>query len=207
MKKKLYLMRHGKTQMNEQNLNQGFWDSPLTQEGIEGAVLAGKALKALGITFDAAYASTSERACDALELVTENKLPYKRLKGLKEINMGLFEGQPCFLNPPYPFGDYFKNYQGESTKEVVERLEKTLIEILSDEKAQSVLAVSHGGACGNLMFKWLPASTLKEYSGTIPNGTIFVYEYETDNQSFDLVEVIEPDRQREIVEQSQEKES
>ena len=45
------------------------------------------------IIFDHAYSSTSERASDTLEIVTDYKMPYIRLKGLKEWNFGAFEGK------------------------------------------------------------------------------------------------------------------
>ena len=73
-------MRHGQTLFNVRRKVQGWCDAPLTDLGIEQAKTTGKYFKACNITFDQAYSSTSERACDTLELVTD--LPYTRLKGL-----------------------------------------------------------------------------------------------------------------------------
>ncbi len=63
-------------------------------------------------------AKTSERASDTLEIVTHHNMPYTRLKGLKEMNFGVFEGKDECLNPPFPYLDYFKTYGGESQDEV-----------------------------------------------------------------------------------------
>lgn len=93
MAKTLYLMRHGQTLFNLRHKVQGWCDAPLTDFGIYQAKVAGKYFKDAGITFDDAYSSTQERACDTLELVTDGKLPYKRVKGLKEWNFGTFEGK------------------------------------------------------------------------------------------------------------------
>ena len=89
MKKTLYLMRHVETLFNVRKKIQGWCDAPLTELGIKQAKVAGKYFKDHNITFDHAYSSTSERACDTLELVTD--MPYTRLKGLKEWNFGVFE--------------------------------------------------------------------------------------------------------------------
>lgn len=51
-------MRHGETRLNVLGLNQGSWDSPLTELGIEQAKSARKWFIDENITFDSAYSST-----------------------------------------------------------------------------------------------------------------------------------------------------
>ena len=58
----IYLIRHGKTVWNIEGRLQGSGDSPLVEEGIEGAKKAGQALKA--VKFTAAYSSMQKRAQD-----------------------------------------------------------------------------------------------------------------------------------------------
>ena len=48
-------------------------------------------LKALDIQFDDAYALTSERASDTLEILTD--IPYKHVKALREWLFGSYEGK------------------------------------------------------------------------------------------------------------------
>ena len=67
----IYLARHGQTLFNVQHKIQGFCDSPLTTTGIQQAIAARDHLKELEIQFDDAYASTSERASDTLEILTD----------------------------------------------------------------------------------------------------------------------------------------
>ncbi|MFZ2316422.1 MAG: histidine phosphatase family protein, partial [Trichococcus flocculiformis] len=88
--KRLYLVRHGETLFNTQGKIQGWSDSPLTERGIKQAQAVRDYFGSEGIRFDHAYSSTSERASDTLELITG--MPYARLKGLKEVNYGFFEG-------------------------------------------------------------------------------------------------------------------
>ena len=143
MKKTLYLMRHGQTLFNLQHKIQGWCDAPLTPLGIKQAQMAKEYFT--NITLDHAYASTSERASDTLEIITD--MPYTRLKGLKEWNFGAFEGKDECLNPKLPYGDFFKQFGGEGELELRERMNKTLTEIMGKNDHQVVLAVSHGAAC------------------------------------------------------------
>ena len=143
--KTLYLMRHGQTLFNELHKIQGWCDAPLTDLGIQQAQIAGDYFTKNGIEIQSAYCSTSERASDTLELITD--LPYVRLKGLKERNFGRFEGEPEFLNPPLPYGDFFVPFGGEGDQEVRQRIVTTIFDFMAVDPNETVLAVSHGAAC------------------------------------------------------------
>ncbi|MBA1392501.1 histidine phosphatase family protein [Lactobacillus sp. XV13L] len=165
MTQELYLMRHGETLFNHLHRIQGASDSPLTTKGIKDAKTVGQYLRHQQITFDHAYASTQERACDTLEYVTSQ--PYQRLKGLKEWNFGVFEGQSEILNPQndpqrHSYGDFFVQYGGESDLQVQERMVRTLTEIMEQPHHQRVLAVSHGGACFMFLRNWLTWQEIKQ---------------------------------------------
>lgn len=184
MKKTLYLMRHGQTLFNLQHKIQGWCDAPLTPLGIKQAQIASEYFKNNHITFDHAYSSTSERACDTLEIVTD--MPYTRLKGLKEWNFGAFEGKDECLNPKLPYGDFFKAYGGDTELELRERMNKTLTEIMEKEDHQTVLAVSQGAACAQFYRAWEKyAKVLKKER--FYNCCILKFEYE--NGIFTLVEL------------------
>ena len=190
MKKILYLMRHGQTLFNLRRKVQGACDSPLTQEGIRQATLAKNYFKENGIEFDHAYSSTQERACDTLEIITD--MEYVRLKGLKEWNFGTFEGESEDLNPKNKkcgtYGDFFVQYNGEEDLEVQKRMNKTLTEIMNKEDHETVLAVSHGGACFMFLRKWEDLSKREKIHFT--NCCILKFEFE-DNE-FKFIEVIDP---------------
>ena len=146
MVKHLYLMRHGETLFNVYRRIQGWCDSPLTELGIQQAIAARNNIK--DIPFDHYYCSTAERAIDTLELVTENKVPYTRLKGLKERYFGVFEGQSEDLLPSTKYyDDIFPIYGGESHEVLGKRMLQTLTEVMNKEDHQCVLAVAHCG-CG-----------------------------------------------------------
>lgn len=184
----LYLMRHGQTLFNVRHKIQGWCDAPLTPLGIKQAKAAGAYFKEQGITFDHAYSSTSERASDTLELITD--MPYTRLKGLKEWNFGTIEGESEDLNSSLPYGDFFKTYYGgEGEMEVRERLAKTLAGIMQQPDHHRVLAVSHGAACRGFMRYWEKTQLVDQKSG-LRNGGILKFSYE--NDIFTLVAIINP---------------
>ena len=176
MKKTLYLMRHGQTLFNLRRKVQGACDSPLTQEGIRQATLAKNYFKENGIEFDHAYSSTQERACDTLEIITD--MEYVRLKGLKDPKN----------KKGGTYGDFFVQYNGEEDLEVQKRMNKTLTEIMNKEDHETVLAVSHGGACFMFLRKWEDLSKREKIHFT--NCCILKFEFE-DNE-FKFIEVIDP---------------
>lgn len=192
MVKTFYIMRHGQTLFNVRRKIQGACDSPLTELGIKQAEKAREYFKDIELTN--VYSSTSERCCDTLEIVTENKMPYVRLKGLKEMNFGVYEGESEDLNPPYRLmEDYFKNFGGESRTDVKERLKETCISIMEQEGHTSVLAVSHAGACFHFLRNW---ATDKEIDDLRKNGVTFsnccIFKYEYMDMKFKLVDAIQP---------------
>ena len=97
---KLYLMRHGETLFNTQKRVQGWCDSPLTENGIWQAEQVKEYFAKKGISFDAVYSSTQERATDTAKIVAPDYLVIQ-LKGIKEMNFGSFEAQPEHLLPKH----------------------------------------------------------------------------------------------------------
>ncbi|WP_368386066.1 histidine phosphatase family protein [Streptococcus anginosus] len=190
MTKTLYLMRHGQTLFNKRHRIQGWCDAPLTDLGVYQAQVAGYYFKNPGITFDAAYSSTSERACDTLEIVTNCSLPYQRVKGLKEWNFGTFEGESEDLNPPLPYKDFFVTYGGESQEQVQARMAATILQLMQETDGQSVLMVSHGAAMANFARAWKKNWRL-ESLGHMTNCGILKFSFEDDQ--FYLEEVINHD--------------
>lgn len=174
-KKTLYLMRHGQTLFNLNKKIQGWCDSPLTALGVYQAQVAGRYFREKHVAFDFAYASTSERACDTLEIITD--MPYTREKGLKEWNFGTLEGESEENNPSLPYGDFFKQYHGESEDELRRRISATLKTIMDRENHDTVLAVSHGASCAQFYLEWEKHAKVAR-KGKLQNCCILKFEYE-----------------------------
>ncbi|MBO0442922.1 histidine phosphatase family protein [Vagococcus fluvialis] len=186
--KTIYLTRHGQTLFNLQHKIQGFCDSPLTELGINQAKIAKEYFIREGIKLEEAHSSTSERAVDTLEILTE--LPFKTHKKLKEWNFGTFEGEGEHLNPPLPYNDFFVQFGGEDQLEVEKRLNEAITKIATESSNEQILIVSHGGAIANFYRKWENYTQVRR-EGAIPNCSIFKYEY--DDGIFVLKEIIRHD--------------
>jgi probable phosphoglycerate mutase len=167
---------------------QGACDSPLTELGVKQSKGAATYFKK--IKLDHIYCSTSERACNTLEIVTDYRMPYRRLKGLKELNFGIYEGESEDLIPDYKtMTTFFVDFGGESTNRLLERMVHTCTDIMEQANHHIVLAVSHAFACIEFMRAWTDPT--EEINKGIPNCCIFKYEYEAGK--FTLVNVIRPD--------------
>lgn len=184
----IYLARHGQTLFNVQHKIQGFCDSPLTTTGIQQAIAARDHLKELDIQFDDAYSSTSERASDTLEILTN--IPYKRVKELREWHFGSYEGEGEHLNPPLPYNDFFVQFGGESQQDLTKRIVSAISEIAKNSSGDNILIVSHGAAIANFYRHWEHTSNIKR-DGKISNCSLFHYEFE--NDKFKLQSIIEHD--------------
>ncbi|MFD1440934.1 histidine phosphatase family protein [Lacticaseibacillus hegangensis] len=183
MSKKLYLMRHGETLFNVLGRIQGWCDSPLTDRGIAQAKTARQWFAAHHVMLTEAHCSTAERASDTLELVCD--LPYTREKGLREHGFGRFEGQPEYLNPAIPYGDFFVPYGGENDATTMKRVVATVDRLMAaaPDGAQ-VLMVSHAGATHSFLAQRAPAGVLNE---RMPNCGIAIFDYDGGTYTFEQI--------------------
>ncbi|KXT76606.1 histidine phosphatase family protein [Streptococcus sp. DD12] len=189
--KNLYLMRHGRTQFNEEGRVQGWCDSPLTEEGVAQALAVGAYFRQKGIVFDAVYSSTQERATDTAKLVTGWET-VTQLKGLKEMNFGRFEAQPEYLLPKFrpganSFEDALVFYGGDDIRDVGRRVKTCVDSILAKDPVDTILAVSHGAAMWGLL---LELELTWHLGRGLSNGDICHF-VATEN-GYELTEIIAP---------------
>ena len=143
----LYLVRHGQTELNVQNILQGWHDSPLTARGREQALATRAAFKARGISFDHAYSSPLGRARCTAELIIGEGRSLELFDDLREWHLGSLEGTSNREMPAQPWGDYPVAFGGESESELRARMVAALSRIMARPQHNCVLAVSHGSAC------------------------------------------------------------
>lgn len=146
---KLYLVRHGQTVFNTRLLIQGRCDSPLTELGRDQARAAAEWLGERGIRFDVAFSSPAERACATAEMLWAG--PYVRLTGLQERSFGELEGTDV-LALPKPMGDYPARFGGEPERDLMSRLNKTMLGIMRgryDEAGAAEGSPEAGSVWGN----------------------------------------------------------
>ena len=173
----IYIMRHGKTDLNNAHVLQGRSDYPLNDEGVQQAKKAAEKLK--GIVFDRVYTSPLIRAVRTAEIVA----PGKRLivdDRLIEMDYGLYEGAD--LKNPAPelaafFSDFVHNAEPESMeslKSVTVRTGKFLEEIRP--VSGNILISTHAIAMKGLLENLTPESKGSYWSKYIGNCAVYVFE-------------------------------
>ena len=94
--KKLVIVRHGQSQWNLENRSTGWTDVDLSEQGVQEAIAAGKALKREGYTFDLAFTSVLKRANNTLyhilDELDERNIPIKYSFKLNERHYGALQG-------------------------------------------------------------------------------------------------------------------
>lgn len=186
-----YLIRHGRTEWNDQGLMQGSGNSHLTQEGISGAQLTGKALA--HVPFVAAYSSCLQRTIDtANHILGQRDIPLFQHYGLNEQAFGSWEGQhiekireldefKTMVEDPANYKA--KSNGGETWNEVAERAMKAIHDIAKIHPNNShILLVSHGHTIRLLMGLFNGATWQNHrkegYSESIRNTAINVVRYQ-----------------------------
>ena len=150
-KMRIYIVRHGETDANRIGYTQGWTDDPLNKNGEILAKITGQGIK--GIHFDYCISSPLIRARETAEIIlkeSDNRIPVSFDDRIKEINFGSYEMMNIrdekvtgFLKKPiidYKFPD------GESIKEVMERTQEFLKELIAKDDGKTYLVSTHGCA-------------------------------------------------------------
>lgn len=150
---KLYIIRHGETEMNTRGALQGWTDGALNQSGRDLAVLTGRAMK--GIRFDGCFSSPLIRAKETVEIVlreSDNDVPVVLDDRIREISFGDRENTKLtemgeegvrFMQDPFQM-ERFPN--GESVRDVCERTQAFLRELAAQDDGKTYLIGTHGCA-------------------------------------------------------------
>lgn len=185
--KNIYIMRHGETLFNLQHRTQGWCDSPLTERGIAEASRAGLFMKNFPVHFDAFFSSSSERACDTMELVFPG-MTYIRLKGLKEMNFGAFEGHPQYLEVQDK-SVFFAQFGGETQEQTRQRVFATLRSLFEQNThLNHIFCVGHGGMLWAIL-KGIYEEPMQILSG-IDNLDLLHFTFDEVTHEFKFVELI-----------------
>ena len=156
MAERLFLVRHGQTELNWAGRLQGSIDSPLTERGIEQAKTVATKLHALvGSSPVALWISPLGRAQQTAEIISEHLIVSARKTDhrLAEIRLGEWEGMtmediefthPGALDGAGRFGWAYRAPGGEPQELFFGRLADLLTQI--EAASEPIIAVSHGWA-------------------------------------------------------------
>lgn len=157
----IYLIRHAEAEGNLYRIAHGHYNSLLTPRGWKQVALVKK--RFANVHIDAVYASDLYRTCaTATSIFQSHALALHRDSRLREINVGLWEGQTWGdLNREYPektrqFSHELFSWEmegGEAPRAVTARFEEAVREIAGNHPNQTVALFSHGYAIRLLLGK------------------------------------------------------
>ena len=181
---KLYLVRHGKTVLNENKLIQGRGDYPLSSLGIEEVKKIAKGFSKEQLKFDIIYSSPLSRAYDTA-LIFKEELGFKGdiivKNELIEREFGLAEKEPI----TDAIFDKVENddIEGlEKSDNLKKRIYNVLYEIAKNSQNKTVIVFCHA----QLIKAFLLLFTDKiRYRDHIRNASITTFTFENDR--FNLI--------------------
>jgi broad specificity phosphatase PhoE len=158
--KKIYLIRHGQTDYNLQNIVQGSGvDTDLNDRGREQAQAFFDRYK--DVPFQKVYTSALKRTHQSVKGFLEMGLPHVQLPGLNEISWGTKEGYKVTPSEDEYYHYMLKQWQlgntalkiegGESPEDVVKRMQPAVDHFMSQPDEQTILICMHGRAIRILM--------------------------------------------------------
>lgn len=171
----LYIVRHGETEWNINNIVQGHSDSPLTENGVTQVKKTAEELK--DIDFAAIYSSDSGRAHKTANIIKlDRELAVITTAALRERNYGSFEGQASndFKQKIHEAKEKISQLSEverrvaklapdiESDAEIISRFITILREISVAHPGKNVLITCHGG----------PIRTFLEHVGYYQYGSL-----------------------------------
>lgn len=173
----IYIIRHGKTSLNQANVLQGRSDHPLNEDGILQAKQAAEELS--GIRFDRVYSSPLKRAVQTAALIVPELSPVIDER-LIEMDYGPYEGAGLDdLSPELLsfFSDFIHNPAPEgmeSLESVVKRTGLFLEEIRG--LGGNILISTHAIAMKGLLENLTPESKGSYWSKYIGNCAVYAAE-------------------------------
>ena len=153
--KKIYVVRHGQTDLNLRGIVQGSGvDSSLNETGWAQCQAFYDMYK--HVPFDKVYTSALKRTKQSVDLFIKSGIPTEALAGLNEISWGRKEGEPItpeedkyyhYMLGQWQLGDTSLRIEGgESPDDVIVRMKPAVDHILKQENEKNVLICMHGRA-------------------------------------------------------------
>ncbi len=153
--KKIYLIRHGQTDFNLNNIVQGSGvNSSLNDRGRAQGKAFFEAYK--NIPFDKIYISALKRTQESIQDFIDLGIRYEAFSGLNEISWGMREGEKITINEDKYYHTMLRQWElgetslriekGESPEDVVVRMRPAIDHIMSHDDENTILICMHGRA-------------------------------------------------------------
>ena len=147
----IYLVRHGQTAWNKEEIFRGRTDVPLDEVGLREAVLAGEYFKEVEV--HGIYSSPLIRAWETAKKIAQfHNLSVQPLNGIIDMSFGRWEGH-SLLEVEKNDGDLHRQWReepqlvrlpgGESLEEIRVRSMSALEEVIQLHPGKTIVLVSH----------------------------------------------------------------
>ena len=177
----LYIIRHGKTEMNAKMLMQGRSDHPLNETGFAQAEEAAGRFAEMGVSIDKVYTSPLIRALQTAKKIA----PHAEIvvdERLIEMDYGPYEGMDL-MNPAPEVIDFFMDFVNVPAPEgmeplpaIVKRLGNFLEEIAKEAESKNILISTHAIAMKGALEYLTPDSKGSYWAKNIGNCDIYASE-------------------------------
>jgi broad specificity phosphatase PhoE len=151
----IYLVRHGQTAWNKEEIFRGRTDIPLDETGLKQAVLVGQYFN--GLEIDAIYSSPLSRALQTAQKIAQfHDIKVQPLQGIIDMSFGDWEGRPHqeirvsdkktyrqWVETPH----LVKFPGGEGLDDVKVRAMAALEEVIRNHAEKILVLVSHRVIC------------------------------------------------------------
>jgi len=195
LKKTIYIIRHGETDLNKLGIVQGRgMDSELNEKGREQAEAFYRAYR--HIPFDKIYTSTLKRTHQTVQKFIDSNIPWTQYSGLDELGWGIHEGQESTelirsdfekITQNWRAGELHHKFEhGESPLDVKERQLIVLEKLIEDNNDKNILICMHGRAM-RLFLCLLTNKPLTEMD-TFPHSNTTLYKVGYDGKEFHILD-------------------
>ncbi len=147
----IYLVRHGQTAWNKEEIFRGRTDVPLDETGLKQAELVGQYFK--GMEIHGIFSSPLSRARQTAEKVAEfHSLKVQPLQGIDDMSFGNWEGRPHHEIKEHDNETYRQWVEtphlvrlpgGESLEDVRVRAMSAMEEVIRNHPGKTLVFVSH----------------------------------------------------------------
>jgi probable phosphoglycerate mutase len=195
MKKTIYIIRHGETDLNKRGIVQGRgMDTDLNDTGRAQAEAFYRSYR--HIPFDRLYTSTLKRTHQTVKHFIDAGVPWVQFPGLDELAWGIHEGQESTPDTLLLFHTMIQDWSsgmldqrfqnGESPLEVNQRQLSVLEFLIEENDDRNILICMHGRAM-RLFLCLLTALPLTEME-RFPHQNTSLYKLEYDGKLFEIVD-------------------
>lgn len=173
---KLYLVRHGETVENINQVHQGHSDGTLSKLGVRQSKRLAERLRRE--KFDAIYSSDLGRASETAKAIAKfhSKTPVHHVKELRERDMADFCGEPWV--DEWDWDDLPETV--EQNESMIIRAKRFLDSVYEKHPEGTVLFVSHGGILNALFASLNGKPMVEERFILLKNASITIVEFTED---------------------------